>query len=109
MVRGDFSALAISMSDFAKALGIARPVIDKTGVKGLYDFHLTWTPDATSGGDLIGSTTPATPPSSDVDPSAASIFTAIQEQLGLKLDSSKGPVPVTVIDNVEKPQKNQVR
>jgi uncharacterized protein (TIGR03435 family) len=75
-----------------------RPVVDATGLSGKFDFKLEWVPDESqpnSGGD-------APPP----DASGASIFAAIQEQLGLKLETMKGPVEVLVIDHVEKPSEN---
>ena len=72
-----------------------RPVIDKTGLTGSYDFELKWTPDAGPDGP---------PPPSDTD--APSLFTALSDQLGLKLESAKGPVQVWVIDGVERPSLN---
>jgi uncharacterized protein (TIGR03435 family) len=80
-------------------------VIDKTGVNGTFDFHLEYTPDETlgrtpAGGDAAGQAG-ALP-----DTSGPSIFTAVQEQLGLKLDSGSGPVDVLVIDRVERPSEN---
>jgi uncharacterized protein (TIGR03435 family) len=68
------------------------PVIDKTGLTGKYDFQLQWT--ASEGAE----TGPAA--------NWPSLFTAIQEQLGLKLESGKGPVPILVIDHVEKASGN---
>jgi bla regulator protein BlaR1 len=72
-----------------------RRVIDKTGLTGSYDFELKWTPDIESSG-------PPAPSDSD----KPSLFTALSEQLGLKLESAKGPVQVWVIDGVEKPSLN---
>ena len=72
-----------------------RQVIDNTGLKGSYDFELTWTPDSGPDGP---------PPPSDTD--APSLFTALSDQLGLKLESAKGPVQVWVIDGVERPSLN---
>jgi uncharacterized protein (TIGR03435 family) len=69
-----------------------RPVIDKTGLTGTFDFHLEWTPDQT------------TAPSDDS--AGPSIFTALQQQLGLKLEAARGPVEFLVIDRVEKPSGN---
>jgi uncharacterized protein (TIGR03435 family) len=79
------------------AAQLRRMVIDGTGLKGTFDVHLKWTVDAAAGG--VG------PGISDDSP-APSIFTALQEQLGLKLESAKGPVEVLVIDHVEKPSAN---
>ncbi len=72
-------------------------VIDKSGLTGKYDWILDWTPDmaaANTGDD-------AAP-----QPSAPTIFTALQEQLGLRLDSGKGPVDIVVIDQIHKPSEN---
>ena len=73
---------------------LRRPVIDRTGLTGTFDIHLEWTADAPDGAgnsDLTG---------------GPSIFTALRQQLGLKLESTKGPVEVLVIDHVEKPSGN---
>ena len=77
----------ISMEIFARTLagGTGRNVIDKTGLAGSYDLELEFTPDQSA--DNVG----------------ASLFTAIQEQLGLKLDSQRAPVEVLVIDRLERP------
>lgn len=78
-----------------------RVVIDKTGLTGNYDFSLRWTPlDATA--DAGGDRGPA-PPAGAED---ASLFTAIEEQLGLKLVWTKGPGQVLVIDQIERPSEN---
>jgi uncharacterized protein (TIGR03435 family) len=88
---------------------LGRTVVDKTGLTGKYDMHLYWTPDPSQmmqgpfGGGPPPPGGPAPPP---VDPNGPSIFTALQEQLGLKLESQKGPVDVLVIDHVEKPSEN---
>jgi uncharacterized protein (TIGR03435 family) len=79
-------------------------VQDKTGLTGLYDFSLQWTPDlrqAPAGAEGIGDET-------DPSPGAAggSVFTALQEQLGLKLEPTKGPVEVLVIDHIDRPSGN---
>jgi uncharacterized protein (TIGR03435 family) len=76
---------------------IGRPVVDETGLTSKYDFTLDWTPDQ--------SASPATS-AAESEASGPSIFTAIQEQLGLKLESQKGPVEVLVIDHIEKPSPN---
>lgn len=83
---------AFSMSQFAQFLQrVGRPVIDKTGLTGRYDFDLAFAPMAPS--------TPDTPP----DPARPTIFIALEEQLGLKLQSTKGPLDVIVIDSIEPP------
>ncbi len=86
---------------------LGRTVVDKTGLTGNYDFTLQWATDE-SGLQSPGSTgIPAgTPPMSATDPSGPTLFAAIQEQLGLKLESGKGPVEVIVIDHVERPSGN---
>lgn len=79
-----------------------RTVIDKTGLTGNFDISLEWTPDETQALQLPPDA-PKPPPS---DATGPSIFTALQEQLGLKLESQKGPVEVFVIDRAEKPSEN---
>jgi uncharacterized protein (TIGR03435 family) len=74
---------------------VNRIVVDQTGLDGGYDIDLRWTPDQMLfglGGD------PPTGGAPPVDPNRPSIFTALQEQLGLKLDARRGPVEVLVID-----------
>jgi uncharacterized protein (TIGR03435 family) len=83
---------------FAQELG--RPVIDKTGITGKYDLTLEWTPAQAAPGAPSADAGQAIPPS---DPSAPSLFTALQEQLGLKLEPQKGPIETLVIDHAEKP------
>jgi uncharacterized protein (TIGR03435 family) len=76
-------------------------VIDTTELSGEYDVNLEWTPDPGQGQPVLGVNTP--PPA---DLNGPSIFTAIQEQLGLRLESRKSPVEILVIDRVEKPSEN---
>ncbi len=89
-VQGSDNTLALLARTLAESLG--RVVMDHTGLTGRYDLTLRWTPDDAA------STAPADAP--------PNIFTAIQEQLGLKLESTKGPVPVLVIDHVAMPSEN---
>jgi uncharacterized protein (TIGR03435 family) len=70
-----------------------RIVVDQTGLTGTYDFDLIWAPDE--------GPTATVPPAADQN--RPSLFTALQEQLGLKLESRTGPVDVLVIDHVERP------
>jgi len=77
---------------------VERPVIDRTGLKGLYDLTLKWTPEPIP--SLLGLPQAPLPPA---DPNVPDIFTALQEQLGLKLENGRGPVEVIVIDRLEKP------
>ena len=79
-----------------------KPVVDKTGLKGQFDFTLIWTPDEsqfTSLGIRV-------PPAAENPNAPPGLFTAIQEQLGLKLGQQKIPTEVLVIDHVEKPSEN---
>ena len=102
---GDLPARNATMADFAGVMQTAvldRPVVDQTGLSGRFDFELKWTPDETQFAGL-GVRVPA--PSDDLA-APPDLFTAIQEQLGLKLQSTKAPVEVLVIDRVEKPSEN---
>jgi uncharacterized protein (TIGR03435 family) len=105
--RGQFIAKKVPMAMVAQVLSntLRRPVIDKTGFTGEYDFMLQWTPEP-SQGTAVGGPPPG--PAPDAPPAAdgPTIFTAIQEQLGLRLDSQKAPVETVVIDRVEKPSEN---
>jgi uncharacterized protein (TIGR03435 family) len=105
MGRGSLEATAVPIANFVRAMSqqLGRTVMDKTGLTGLYDIKLEWTPDPIQGGafPLPAGVEPPAP-----DPSGPSIFTAIQDQLGLKLDGSKGAVEVLVIDSVQKPVEN---
>ncbi|HEY4363610.1 MAG TPA: M56 and DUF3738 domain-containing protein [Bryobacteraceae bacterium] len=83
---------------------LGRNIIDKTGLTGKYDFELTYTPDPGGPDDEIFGPLPPDVP--HPDPNGPSLFTALQEQLGLRLESSKGPVDVLVIDHVEHPSEN---
>jgi uncharacterized protein (TIGR03435 family) len=78
-------------------------VLDKTGLTASYDFKLTWVPDEAQAGKPGAQGPPAT---NGADESGPSIFTALQEQLGLKLEASKGPVETLVIERIEKPSEN---
>jgi uncharacterized protein (TIGR03435 family) len=78
-----------------------RPVIDKTGLTGMYDFSLKFAPDSAGLAGPFALLAPPTPP--PVDPDAPSFSTAVQEQLGLRLENARGPVEVVVIDKLERP------
>jgi uncharacterized protein (TIGR03435 family) len=95
-MTGIIDAIGATSAEMAPYLSTGgRKVIDKTGLDGRFNFHLEYARD---GG----------PPPVDPDPTHAgpSLFTAVQEQLGLKLESSKGPVPFLVIEHVERPEGN---
>ncbi|HEV3139770.1 MAG TPA: TIGR03435 family protein [Vicinamibacterales bacterium] len=77
---------------------------DRTGATGTFVMELTWTPDQMPLGSAVSD--PSKNKGVKIDPNGPSIFTALQEQLGLKLQSAKGPVDVFVIDRVERPTKN---
>lgn len=85
---------------------VGRPVADKTGLTGNYDFALNWTPDEgmtnNSGSSQGGAL------SDEVSPDAAgpSLFTALQQQLGLKLQPEKGKTDVIVVDHIDLPTEN---
>ena len=80
---------------------LQRTVINRTGLTGKYDITLEWTPDEAQFAGF-----PPDMPRPTFDPNGPSLFTAIQEQLGLKLDPQKGPVEIFVIERVEKPAEN---
>jgi len=92
------------MTQLAQLLSqrVGRIVTDKTGLAGNYDFTLEFTPDpGLGGGPLDGP--PGAPPLPPSDPNAPSIFTALQEQLGLKLESRRAPIEMLLIKSVERP------
>jgi uncharacterized protein (TIGR03435 family) len=114
MLRGSAVPLANMIGMMQQQVG--RPVIDKTELKGLYDFTLRFSPEgltsSTPFGPIVAPT--AAPPQAGAPPAPGaapsteplpSIFTALQE-IGLKLESTKGPVEVLVIDSVQKPTEN---
>lgn len=91
--NGDqIEAKDMKMSDLAVELSyvVSRMVADKTGLPDKYDFHFEWTPDESQNGNATG----------------PSLYTALQEQLGLKLESQSGPVEVYVVDHIEQPSPN---
>jgi bla regulator protein BlaR1 len=95
MHGNEMTATAITLDQWIHApfLG-GRIMVDQTGLKGIYDFTLTWSESVASGAGQESET------------DAPSLFTAVQEQLGLKLVPTKGPVEVIVIDHIEKPSAN---
>jgi uncharacterized protein (TIGR03435 family) len=100
---GKVTSTGIQMKVFATVLSrvgdLGRVVVDKTGLEGPYDFSLQWTPD--NAGPNQSAAAEAMPEGAN-----ASLFTAIQEQLGLKLEAQKAPMPYLVIKHVEKPSDN---
>jgi len=102
---GKLNVRNATMLDFTQLMQEAvldRPVVDQTGLTGRWDFTLNWTPDESQFGG-IGIKVPA--PSDKVD-APPPLFTAIQEQIGLKLDPTKAPVDVMVIDKAERSSDN---
>jgi len=102
MGRGELIGQELSTADIARQLSgmTGRAVIDKTGLTGKYDIRLKWTPDEPPSAIGTEGPRPETPDS------APSLFTALQEQLGLKLEPQKGPVEQIVIDHVDKLTEN---
>lgn len=101
--RGSLTAVGTTMARLAQVLSIplGQPVVDDTGLTGSYDFMLTWTPSASETNILSplgGSTLP--------DPGEASVFTAMEEQLGLRLQRRKVPADMLVIDAASHPTPN---
>jgi uncharacterized protein (TIGR03435 family) len=88
---------------FMQSIVLDRPVVDQTKLDARYDFTLDWTPDETQFPDRTGPAPP--PPAADAE-TFPDLFTAMQQQLGLKMESTKAAVDVIVIDKVEKPSDN---
>jgi uncharacterized protein (TIGR03435 family) len=97
---GRMTSRKVSIQKFAGTLSeiMGRPVLDMTGLTGVFDVDLRWTPDETQFGGKAKTD----------DSGAPSIFTALQE-LGLKLDARKGAVDVVVIDHGERPSRELVQ
>jgi len=94
-----------TMENFAHLMQSAvldRPIVDQTRLEGRWDFILKWTPDESQ----FGGMGIKVPPPSDAADALPPLFTAIQEQIGLKLEAGKAPVPVLVLDRLEKPSPN---
>jgi len=101
---GDLRVINFTMKEFCHGMQEAvmdKPVVDQTGLTDRYDFTLKWTPDQSQFASFGGA-----PPPPD-DPNAPpGLFTALPEQLGLKMDVTKANVDVMVIDHIEKPSAN---
>ena len=95
---GQLVVKKMSMTTLANILAfdLKRPVKDETGLQGEFAFTLEWTPGLAE----------SDAESKDRSASKPSLFAAVQEQLGLKLESTKGPIEVFVIDHVEKPSED---
>jgi uncharacterized protein (TIGR03435 family) len=102
--RGVLGARGATMGDFAHSLQgniLGQPVVDNTGLNGRWDLTLKWTPDETQFEGMGGKV-----PQPAEDANAPSLFTAIQEQLGLKLEAQKVDASVILVDHVEHPSPN---
>jgi uncharacterized protein (TIGR03435 family) len=99
-----------TMAEFAGILQLnmlEQPVVDQTGLgAGRYDFILKWTPDAAQLAKMGGPPPNGAPPAADDPDAPPDLFSAFEQQLGLKLQSTKAPAEVLVIDRVEKPSAN---
>jgi uncharacterized protein (TIGR03435 family) len=106
MFPGNISAGSVPLSQLTQTLSnfLQRIVVDRTGLTGNFDFNLKWTPDQLPQGR--GDPPPGAPPLPAIDPNGPSLSAALQEQLGLKLESARGPVDVLVIDKIEHPTED---
>jgi uncharacterized protein (TIGR03435 family) len=96
------NALMKEFTEMMQSAVLDRPVLDQTGLTGRYDFQLNWTPDDSQFGGMGAKV----PPPTDAADAPPNLYTAIQEQLGLKLEATKAPAEVMVIDHAEKPSAN---
>jgi len=96
---GRYATMAELASVMQRAV-LDRPVVDKTGLSGRYDFDLEWAPDASQFDGAFGKQT------NPDDSAKPGLFTAIQEQLGLKLEPTKGAIETLVIDRADRPSAN---
>jgi bla regulator protein BlaR1 len=111
--RGQLTGRGMSMSQLADALSrqLGQTVLDKTGLRGAFDLTLEWTPDENQTHIFamqkgVGDGREEAQAPSTAEPSGPSIFTALQEQLGLKLESGKVPTQIFMIDHADKPSAN---
>jgi uncharacterized protein (TIGR03435 family) len=100
-IQGNIVSLAMLSAVLGRSVG--RPVVDRTGVEGYFNFTLDFAPEAGIAGPL-----PPDEPRRDAPArsDAPSLFTALQEQLGLKLEATRAPVDVLVIDRASQPTEN---
>ena len=99
-----YTGVSVKVANLTPGLSwvLGRTVVDKTGLTGKFDIDVAWTPDQTQ---LVQPPTRVTPPPTSGE-AGTSIFTAFREQLGLKLESRRGPVEILVIERAEKPSEN---
>jgi uncharacterized protein (TIGR03435 family) len=107
MGRGMLDSQGIAMSGLANQLAqiLGRSVIDKTELQGSYDIKLQWTPEEGEGG-MMAQAAQAMHPEAVPDASGPTLMMALQDQLGLKLEATKGPVEIITVDRIEKPSEN---
>jgi uncharacterized protein (TIGR03435 family) len=99
MGRSQFTGRGITIGSLVTYLSgtLGQPVVDKTGLNGNYDAKLQWTPDDAAGPSQTSGSSPDSGPS---------LFSALQEQLGLKLEPAKEPMDTIVVDHLERPSAN---
>lgn len=105
---GHFESQGTGMDLLVRSLSqaLGRTVVDKTGLIGKFDYKLDWTPD-NAAPVMTKSARPDEGSGAEIgETSGPSLFTATQEQLGLKLEAAKGPVEVVVVDQLEQPTAN---
>jgi bla regulator protein blaR1 len=105
---GTLNATGITLAQLTTVLAqlrdVERTVVDQTNLDGAYDVDLTWKPEQLLPERL--SPPPGAPPMPSIDPNGPSLFTALQEQLGLKLSSMRSPIEVVVVDRAEPPTED---
>ena len=108
MFPGHITTQKASMTQLIDVLSrfTGKIVLDKTNLTGKYNITLDYTPEAGQFQAPPGPPPPGMPQLPPIDPNGPSLTTALQEQLGLKLESQKGPVDIMVIDHVERPSEN---
>lgn len=108
MFPGHLSGQKVAIDQLLETLSrfTGRNVLDKTNLTGKYDIDLQYTPEQGQFQAPPGGAPPGMPPLPPIDPNGPSLFTALQEQLGLKLESQKAPVEIIVIDHIERPSEN---
>ena len=96
------SSMDTFAADVLQGIVLDRPVLNQTGLIGKYNFTLNWTPDDSQFGGMGA----RIPPPADGENAPPNLFTAIQEQIGLKLEAAKAPAEVLVIDHISQPSAN---
>jgi uncharacterized protein (TIGR03435 family) len=92
------NATISELASVMQRAALDRPVVDQTGLRGRYDFDLEWTPDETQFGGMV--------PAGTAESTKPDLFAAIQQQLGLRLEATKGVIQAIVIDQAERPSEN---